>query len=116
MLAVGRSPGRSDRDVLVLNYVPNTEEAPSTPSTQNEGKSDRRGFDPPPDDPDHDLSRSKPTQTFTQPSAPAMQAPSHAISVSNGTTTPCTSGYARSRYGGSFGVGGNNSGTCVLRK
>lgn len=37
-------------------------------------------------------SRNRPMQTLTQPSAPAIQAPSHAISVSFGVTTPWMSG------------------------
>lgn len=39
-----------------------------------------------------------PTQTFTQPSAPAMQAPSQAISASGGANTPCIR--AKARFGG----------------
>lgn len=42
------------------------------------------------------LARTKPTQIFTQPSAPAMQAPSHAISASKGARTPWIFGRAAS--------------------
>lgn len=62
------------------------------------------------------FSRSMPTHTFNQPSAPVMHAPSHAISVSFGATTPCTMGYAKSRNGGSEADAGNKSGRCCVRK
>ena len=55
------------------------------------------------------------TQMFTQPSAPAMQAPSHAISASFGASIPWMSGYAKSWNGGSDADGGNNRGSCVLK-
>ena len=58
---------------------------------------------------------SRPMQTFTQPSAPAMQAPNQAISDSLGATMPCTSGYARSWNGGSEADGGKSRGSCRLR-
>lgn len=62
-------------------------------------------------------SRTRPTQTFTQPSAPAMQAPSHAISASPGTSTPCTRGYASSRTFPELVPGGGKSrGRCAWSK
>lgn len=56
---------------------------------------------------------SKPTQMFTHPSAPAMHAPSHAISVSGGAGTPCMSAYAR--FGFFASGSGNKSGSRAVR-
>ena len=52
-----------------------------------------------------------PTQMFTHPSAPTMQAPSHESSASGGHTTPWTIAYACC-----FPTSGNNNGSVLVRK
>ena len=52
-----------------------------------------------------------PTQMFTHPSAPTIQAPSQESSASGGHTTPWTIAYACS-----FPTSGNNSGSVAVRK
>ena len=47
---------------------------------------------------------------MTQPSAPDIQAPSHAISASGGACTPCTRAYARGGF-----PAGKRRGRCVVR-
>ena len=52
-----------------------------------------------------------PTQMFTHPSAPTMQAPSQESSASGGHTTPWTIAYACC-----FPTSGNNNGSVLVRK